>query len=107
MPSVADVPVTKLDATFGRPELATVRDAAARGDWAALAHALTVDVIDGEDRSDRIDIAAETIAEPLGKRTLPALQEWVRSEPRNPTALLLAGAVEVLRAWQVRGARLA
>jgi hypothetical protein len=99
--------MAKLDITFGRPELAVVRDAARKEDWVALSHAVADGTVDDEDRSDRIAVAVETVAKPWGRRVSPALEEWVQAEPGNPLAVLVRGGVEVLRAWQVRGVRLA
>ena len=51
-------------------------------------------------------VAAETIA--LHSRRLrPSLERWVAAEPADATAALLLGALEVDRAWKIRGGALA
>jgi hypothetical protein len=104
---MAGVRMAKIDITFGRSELKVVRRAALGQNWAALSRALADGVVDGDDRSDRMAVAVKTVAGPYGPRVCKALDEWVRAEPDNPTALLLRGGVEVQRAWQIRGAALA
>ncbi|GAA5194024.1 hypothetical protein GCM10023322_57400 [Rugosimonospora acidiphila] len=97
-----------LDITYGRPELSAVRDAArVPNNWGPLCGTLTDGVVDGEDRSDRVAVAAATIVRGTRGRVPPGLDAWLSTRPGDPSALLLRGAVEVLRAWEVRGARLA
>jgi hypothetical protein len=94
------------DITFGRRELVAVRTAAGAGDWDALSRALSADVADDDDRSYRVTVAAHTIAR-HSERLRPSLERWATTEPTTATAALLLGAVEVGRAWKVRGYALA
>lgn len=94
------------DPTFGRRDLAAVRKAAYRDDWAKLTQALSADVADGDDRSYRVTVAVKTLAL-RSRRQRTRVAQWATAEPANATAALLHGALEVDRAWDVRGGALA
>ena len=91
------------DVTFGRPELQAVRDAARAKDWQRLRTTLTTDVIDYEDRSDRIDVAATVLGDRWGARVPPEFGRWASEDSDDATTQLLRGAFEAIRAWNVRG----
>ena len=99
--------MARIDPTFGRPELAAVRDAAQRGDLRALGPALTTGLTGPHDRIDRMRVAADTLTARTGPNVPAGLDEWLRADPHNPAVLALRGQVEVLRAWAIRGDDLA
>jgi hypothetical protein len=99
--------MARIDITFGRPELAAVRNAATRGDLRALGSALTAGLTSAHDRLDRVKVAVDTLTARTGASVPAGLDDWVRSEPGNPTALAVRGGVEVARAWEIRGGALA
>ncbi|MEV8516725.1 hypothetical protein [Dactylosporangium sp. NPDC051484] len=99
--------MARIDITYGRPELAAVRDAAKRGDLRVLGAALTAGLTSAHDRLDRIRVAVSTLTARTGASVPAGLDDWVRAEPGNPTALAVRGGVEVDRAWEIRGGDLA
>jgi hypothetical protein len=94
-----------LDLTYGRPELVAVRDAVAKADPAALSAALADGVIGGEDRADRVQLAARLLVAAAGKDVPTLAERLVEAHAEAPGVLALRGAVEVLCAWEIRGTR--
>lgn len=92
-----------LDVTFGRRELQAVRSAARKRDWPGLLDALTREVADAEDRSDRVDVAAKTIIGLLRTRIPGDFAEWSQQYGTDPSVAALRGACQALTAWHVRG----
>ncbi|GIG43930.1 hypothetical protein ACFO1B_18810 [Dactylosporangium siamense] len=45
----------------------------------------------------------DTLTARTGASVPAGLDDWVRAEPGNPTALAVRGGVEVIRAWEIRG----
>ncbi|MFI5912082.1 hypothetical protein [Dactylosporangium sp. NPDC051541] len=99
--------MSRIDSTFGRPELVAVRDAAARGDLRTLYAALNGGLTSAHDRLDRMLTAVDTLTERTGTAVPAGLDDWLRAEPGNPTALALRGGAEIARAWELRGAAVA
>ncbi|MFG2040625.1 hypothetical protein [Dactylosporangium sp. NPDC048998] len=95
--------MARLDITFGRPELRAVKKAALRRDLPALGAVLTAGLAGPDDHIERVRVAADTLTEWTGKSVPEGLDDWVRDDPDNPTALVVRGAVEINRAWEVRG----
>ncbi|MFB9441995.1 hypothetical protein Dvina_30295 [Dactylosporangium vinaceum] len=95
--------MSRIDSTFGRPELAAVRAAATRGDLRALSATLTTGLAGAHDRLDRMWEAVDALTARAGTAVPAGLDDWLRAEPGNPTALALRGGAEVGRAWEVRG----
>ncbi|MFF5217826.1 hypothetical protein [Micromonospora sp. NPDC000442] len=96
-----------LDITYGRPDLLAVRNAARKGDWPGLMDAIKAGLSDDEDRSDRVEVAVQTL---IGrwKVVVPAqFEQYIASLGADATAYLLRGALEVERAWLLRGGALA
>lgn len=96
------MPRARLDVTYGVPELEAVRTAVREESLQELCRLLK-DCADADDRSDRVFVAASIavgVADIAGPQWV---SRWVREEPKNPVAWTVAGAVETLRAWNVRG----
>jgi len=73
----------------------------------ALGAALTVGLTGAHDRLDRTRVAVDRLTGRTGTSVPAGLDDWIRAEPDNPTALAVGGGVEVNRAWEVRGGALA
>ena len=96
-----------LDITYGRPELLAVRTAASEDDWPGLMDAFTAGVSDDEDRSDRVEVAVQSLARRWETTVSAQFEEYLTSLGADATAYLLRGALEVELAWLVRGLALA
>ncbi|MBP2474112.1 hypothetical protein JOF53_002984 [Crossiella equi] len=96
------LPEPRVGLTYGSPELEAVRCAARTGDRAGLG-ALLAAAQDSDDRSDAVLVAATTVVEQHGTTVPRWLLEWVTSTPGDALAWTVRGAVEVLRAWELRG----
>lgn len=64
--------MARIDTTFGRPELAAVRDAANHGDLRALGSALAAGLTTAHDRLDRVKVAVDTLTAQTGASVLAA-----------------------------------
>ncbi|MGO1049390.1 hypothetical protein [Crossiella sp. CA198] len=96
------LPEAREGLTYGSPELEAVRAAARAGDRTAVA-ALIACAQDSDDRSDTVLVAAATVVACHGGTVPRWLLDWVTGEPGDPIGWTLRGAVEVLRAWEIRG----
>ena len=96
-----------LDITYGLPELQAVRAAARSNNWPDLMNAITVGVRDDEDRAERVEVAVQTMVSRWKTTVAPDFEAYVGSLHGDATVLLLRGALEVERAWLVRGSALA
>jgi hypothetical protein len=69
--------------------------------------AITVGVRDDEDRSDRVEVAVQTLVGRWKTTVAPDFEAYIESLRGDATGYLLRGALEVERAWLVRGGALA
>ncbi|WP_432977234.1 hypothetical protein [Dactylosporangium sp. CA-233914] len=83
--------------------LRDVRRAALRRDLAQVGEVLTTGLTGPDDRIERVRVAVETLTEWTGKSVPKGLDDWVRDDPGNATALVVRGAAEINRAWEARG----
>ncbi|MFI5916695.1 hypothetical protein [Dactylosporangium sp. NPDC051541] len=93
--------MARLDITLGRPELFLVQQTAVRCDYAKLGELLTTGLSGPHDRIERVRVAADTLTEWTFADLPRGLDDWCRSG--DPTAFVVRGAVEINRAWAVRG----